>query len=69
MYDWIKITKHNIHLLVPGMEIKFHNGYEWTYGTLNQFWIDRGFIGTGVHSETAHFIHPMFGDYTYYKQL
>lgn len=62
---WQKITEENVHTLKPGERLRYHNGYEWDERELDEFWIQRGYVGTGVHNETARFIHPMFGDYTY----
>jgi hypothetical protein len=61
----IKITKENISELKVGDKIKYHNGYEWEYDILTEFEISRGYIPTGIHNETANFLHPMFGDGVY----
>jgi hypothetical protein len=66
---WTPITKENIETLKPGESIKFHNGYEWDTNILDQFWIDRGFILTGLHNETANFLRPMFGRVVYVWRL
>jgi hypothetical protein len=62
---WIPITKKNVHTLKAGEKVKFHNGYEWDTDILDKFWISRGYISTGLHNETAHFLYPMFGKYVY----
>ena len=62
---WVPITKENIKDLKVGDRIRYSNGYEWCEDVLTQFWIDRGYIGTGLHNETANFLNPMFGKCTY----
>jgi hypothetical protein len=48
---WIPITSSNVNSLKEGEEIKFHNGYEWDTCKLTNFWIERGYIATGVHKK------------------
>ena len=67
--NWIKIDSDNIHLLEPDYRVKYHNGYEWTEGKLDKFWIGRGFIATGVGNETCSFLNPMFGKSTFYTNV
>tara|TARA_B110000285_G_scaffold143180_1_gene159967 strand:- start:226 stop:444 length:219 start_codon:yes stop_codon:yes gene_type:complete len=54
------ITKENVYILKIGDTVKFHNGYEWDNKVLGEFELSRGFILTGIHSETATFVNPMF---------
>jgi len=63
--DWVPITKQNIATLKEGVRVEYHNGYEWQVGTLNKFWIERGYISTGLHNETANFLYPNFGKRVY----
>jgi hypothetical protein len=56
----ILITKENVKDLKVGDTVKFHNGYEWDTKVLGEFELSRGYVTTGVHSETASFINPMF---------
>ena len=56
----ILITRKNVDNLKTGDIVKFHNGYEWDTKILGEFELSRGYVTTGVHSETASFINPMF---------
>lgn len=62
---WVPITEDNVRTLKAGEEVRFSNGYEWSTAILDEFWIERGYVPTGLHNETARFIRPMFGGYMY----
>lgn len=65
----IKITKANVNDLKIGDTVKFHNGYEWDTAVLGEFELSRGFVCTGIHSETASFVNPMFKCMYLIKQI
>ena len=63
--EWAPITEDNINELREFDVIKFHDGYGWVVKALTPFFIQRGFVPTGIHNEVATFLNPAFGEHVF----
>jgi hypothetical protein len=66
--EWTKITEENKGTIQIGEAVRYHNGYCWAHTDFNEFIRSRGFIITGIGSETANLINPTFGGGTFVKR-
>ena len=49
--------------LQVGDKVRVHNGYDFVEVILDDFWLIRGYVPNGMHSETASLTSKSFGQW------